>query len=219
MKRLGTDHIDIYRPARLDPAVPIEDTVGAVAELIQAGYVRHLGLSEMSAETVARANAVHPVVDLQIEYAVMTRGIEDDILPKLRALGVGVTAYGVLSRGLISTATVETGLKERPFFPRFTGENLTRNTQLVKQLAAIAQARGITVAQLAIAWVLGRGEDIVPLIGARRRDRLDETLGALDIVLTAGELAAIDALNLSASVAGTRYHESQMHMLDSEKKA
>ncbi len=218
LKRLGTDHIDIYRPARLDPNVPIEDTVGAIAELIKAGHVRYLGLSEVSAETVARANAVHPVADLQIEYSVMTRGIEAHILPKLRALGVGVTAYGVLSRGLISTATVEDKLKERPFFPRFTGDNLKRNTALVKKLAEIAQARGITVAQLAIAWALSRGEDIVPLIGARRRDRLKETLGALDVTLTQEELRAIDALHLDSETAGTRYATEQMAMLDSERK-
>jgi aryl-alcohol dehydrogenase-like predicted oxidoreductase len=217
LKRLKTDYIDIYRPARLDPGVPIEDTAGAVADLIKAGHVRYLGLSEVSAETVARAAKVHPVADLQIEYALVTRMIERDILPKLRALGVGVTAYGVLSRGLISTATVAGQMKERPFFPRFVGDNLRRNEALVKKLAEIAKARGITVAQLAIAWALGRGDDIVPLVGARRRDRLTEALGALDVTLGESELRAIDEAAPDGAVAGTRYHESQMAMLDSER--
>ncbi len=218
LKRLKTDYIDIYRPARLDPAVPIEDTVGAIADLIKAGHVRYLALSEVSAETVARAHKIHPVVDLQIEYALVTRMIERTILPNLRALGVGVTAYGVLSRGLISTATVQGGTTERPFFPRFTGDNLKHNEALVKKLAEIASAKGITVAQLAIAWVLGRGDDIVPLVGARRRDRLSEALGALDITLSDSELAAIDKVAPEGAIAGTRYHESQMAMLDSEKR-
>jgi aryl-alcohol dehydrogenase-like predicted oxidoreductase len=217
LKRLGTDYIDIYRPARLDPAVPIEETVGAIADMIKLGYVRHLALSEVSAETVARAAAVHPVVDLQIEYGVVTRMIEPRILPALRKLGVGVTAYGVLSRGLISTATVEGKTKEHPFFPRFTGENLARNTVLVRKLGEIASGRGITVAQLAIAWALGRGDDIVPLIGARTRVRLTEALGALDITLSDSELKAIDAIAPEGAVAGTRYHAEQMAMLDSEK--
>jgi aryl-alcohol dehydrogenase-like predicted oxidoreductase len=217
LKRLGVDHIDIYRPARLDPSVPIEDTAGAVADLIKAGYVRHLGLSEVSPATVKRAHAVTPVCDLQIEYALVTRGIERRILPALREMGIGVTAYGVLSRGLISTATVEGKTGERPYFPRFTGENLAKNTALVKTLAGIADGRGISVAQLAIAWVFGRGEDIVPLIGARRRERLAEALGALDISLSDSELAAIDAAAPDGAIAGTRYHESQMVMLDSEK--
>ena len=219
LKRLGVDYIDIYRPARLDPTVPIEDTVGAIADLVKAGYVRHLGLSEVSAETVARANVVLPVVDLQIEYALVTRMIEAHILPSLRKLGVGVTAYGVLSRGLISTATVDGKMRERPFFPRFVGDNLKSNVALVTKLGEIAKARGITVAQLAIAWVLGRGEDIIPLVGARRRDRLSEALGALDIVLTGSELKAIDAVAPEGSIAGTRYAAEQMHMLDSEKRA
>jgi len=217
LKRLGTDYIDIYRPARLDPTVPIEETVGAIADMIKLGYVRHLALSEVSAETVARAAAVHPVVDLQIEYGVVTRMIEPRILPALRKRGVGVTAYGVLSRGLISTATVEGKTKEHPFFPRFTGENLTRNTALVRKLGEIASARGITVAQLAIAWASGRGDDIVPLIGARTRVRLTEALGALDITLSDSELKAIDAVAPEGAVAGTRYHAEQMAMLDSEK--
>jgi len=217
LKRLGTDYIDIYRPARLDPSVPIEETAGAIADMIKLGYVRYLGLSEVSAETVARANAVHAIVDLQIEYGIVTRMIEPKILPGLRRLGVGVTAYGVLSRGLISTQTVEGGTKERPFFPRFTGDNLARNTALVKKLAEIAKSRNITVAQLAIAWALGRGDDIVPLVGARKRVRLEESLGALDVTLTKDEFAAIDKVAPEGSIAGTRYAEEQMTMLDSEK--
>jgi aryl-alcohol dehydrogenase-like predicted oxidoreductase len=217
LKRLGTDHIDIYRPARLDPKVPIEETVGAIADLIKKGYVRHIGLSEVGAETVRRANAVHPIVDLQIEYAVVTRMMEARILPVLRELGIGVTAYGVLSRGLISTATVEGNTKERPYFPRFVGENLKRNEALVRALGDIAAKRCVTVAQLAIAWALGRGDDIVPLVGARRRDRLTEALGALSITLTDEELRAIDAVAPEGAIAGTRYAEEQMHMLDSEK--
>jgi len=219
LQRLGTDYIDIYRPARLDPAVPIEDTVGAIADLVKAGYVRHLGLSEVSADTVARANAVLPVVDLQIEYALVTRMIEAHILPSLRKLGVGVTAYGVLSRGLISTATVAGEMRERPFFPRFVGDNLKSNVALVTKLGEIAKARGITVAQLAIAWVLGRGDDIVPLVGARRRERLTEALGALEIVLSESELKEIDKVAPEGAIAGTRYAAEQMHMLDSEKRS
>ena len=217
LKRLRTDHIDIYRPSRLDPAVPIEDTVGAIADMIKQGYVRYIGLSEVSAETVARANAVHPIVDLQIEYGIVTRMIEKKVLPGLRKLGVGVTAYGVLSRGLISTQTVEGQQKERPYFPRFTGDNLARNTALVKKLNEIAKGRGITVAQLAIAWAFGRGDDIVPLVGARKRVRLEEALGALEVKLSDGELKAIDAVAPDGAVAGTRYAPEMMALLDSEK--
>jgi len=215
LKRLGTDYIDIYRPARLDPHVPIEETVGAIADMIKIGYVRHLGLSEMSAETVARANAIHPVVDLQIEYGVVTRMVEKRILPGLRKLGV--TAYGVLSRGLISTQTVEGKTKEHPYLPRFTGENLKRNTVLVQKLNEIAKGRGITVAQLAVAWALGRGADIVPLVGARKRVRLEEVLKALGIELSESELKAIDEVAPEGAVAGARYGAEQMAMLDSEK--
>ena len=217
LKRLGTDHIDIYRPARLDPNVPIEETAGAIADLIKAGYVRHMGLSEVSVETVKRAHAVTPVADLQIEYSMITRMVERNILPGLRELGVGVTAYGVLSRGLISTATVTGQTAERLFFPRFTGDNLKKNTELVRALDNIAKDQSISVAQLAIAWVLSRGDDIVPLIGARTRARLRETLGALEIALNEGELAAIDAVVRDYAIAGARYAEHQMAMLDSEK--
>jgi aryl-alcohol dehydrogenase-like predicted oxidoreductase len=196
LTRLGTDYVDVYRLGRLDPAVPIEETVGAVAELAEAGYVRHLGLSEAGPETIRRAHGTHPVGDLQIEYSLVSRGIEGEILPTCRELGIGITAYGVLSRGLISGHwSPHRPLAPGDFrggMPRFSGENLDRNLALVEQLRAVADAKGTTVAQLAIAWVLSRGEDIVPLVGARRRDRLREALGALEIELTADEVAVIE---------------------------
>src|SRR5215208_1474461 len=183
LKRLNTDHVDIYRPARLDQNVPIEETVGAIKEMIGAGYVRHLGLSEASADTLRRAHAVHPVADLQIEYSIISRGIEAGILPAVRELGVGVTAYGVLSRGLLSENATESARNGgfRSHLPRFQGANLEHNLGLVEALRLIASEKGITVAQLAIAWVLSRGDDIVPLIGARRRTRLAESLAALRV--------------------------------------
>ena len=221
LKRLGTDHVDIYRPGRLDPAVPIEDTVGAIAELIQAGYVRHLGLSEVGAETVRRAHAVHPVADLQIEWSIISRGVERDILPTLRELGIGVTAYGVLSRGLLSEAAAdgETLGGFRSHLPRFRGENLRHNLELVGALRTIATERGITVPQLAIAWALARGGDVVPLVGTRRRDRLTEALGALDVALAPEELARIEQAVPPDAVRGERYAPEQMVMLDSERMA
>jgi aryl-alcohol dehydrogenase-like predicted oxidoreductase len=220
LRRLGTDHVDVYRPSRLSPEVPIEDVVGTLAELVQAGYVRHIGLSEVGADTLRRAVAVHPISDLQIEYSLISRGIEHDILPTARELGVGVTAYGVLSRGLISGhwTTERTGRSDfRSHLPRFSGENLDRNLALVEQLRRVAQAKRVTVAQVAIAWVLSRGSDIVPLVGARRRDRLAEALGALDIALTADDLTAIGAAVPAGEVAGTRYDQFQMSILDSER--
>jgi aryl-alcohol dehydrogenase-like predicted oxidoreductase len=222
LKRLGVDHIDIYRPARLDPNVPIEDTVGAIADLIKAGHVRHVGLSEVGAETIRRANSVHPVADLQIEYSVISRGIEDEILPTCRELGVGITAYGVLSRGLISGHwSKAAGAKGdlRVNYPRFQGENLERNLGLVEALRRIAEARGATPAQIAIAWVLSRGEDIVPLIGARRRDRLEEALGTLDVRLDKSDLREIERAVPPGAAAGERYAPAQMAMLDSERAA
>lgn len=222
LKRLGVNHIDIYRPARLDPAVPIEDTIGAIAELVQAGYVRHIGLSEVGAATIRRAARVHPIVDLQIEYSLISRGIEDEILPTCRELGIGITAYGVLSRGLISghwTADRQTGKDIRSFSPRFLGENLTHNLALVNALRAVAEARGVTVAQAAIAWVAAQGPDIVPLIGARRRDRLAEALGSLNAMLTDSDLAALEAAVPKGSAAGDRYAAPQMATLDSERGA
>jgi aryl-alcohol dehydrogenase-like predicted oxidoreductase len=223
LRRLGTDYIDIYRPARVDPAVPIEDTVGAIAEAIKAGHVRHLGLSEAGAETIRRAHAVQPVVDLQIEYSLLSRNVEDSILPTCRELGIGITAYGVLSRGLISGHwSKDRGLGKgdfRAFSPRFQGENLDRNLALVDALRAVAEEKNATVAQVAIAWVLSRGEDIVPLIGARRRERLSEALGALDVTLTTADLARIEQAIPRGAAAGERYPAPAMAHLDSEQRA
>ncbi len=221
LRRLGTEYVDIYRPARVDPAVPIEETVGAIADMIEAGYVRQVGLSEAGAETLRRAHAVHPIADLQIEYSLLSRGIEAEILPACRQLGVGVTAYGVLTRGLLSghwsreRAGAPHDFRSRS--PRFSGENLDRNLALVEALRAIAEARGATVAQVAIGWVLSRGTDIVPLIGARRRDRLSESLAALDLDLTADDLARIERAVPAGAAAGDRYDARQMAMLDSER--
>jgi aryl-alcohol dehydrogenase-like predicted oxidoreductase len=219
LQRLGTDYVDLYQPARLDPRVPIEDTVGAIAEMIEAGFVRYLGLSEMGAATIRRAHAVHPVTALQIEYSLMSRGIEAQILPAVRELGIGVTAYGVLSRGLLSAASArEIGPDDpRARFPRFRAENLGRNLDLLAALEKIAQEHGVSTAQLAIAWVLSRGTDIVPLIGTKRRDRLAEALGALSLRLDPADLAALEAAVPPGQVAGDRYDPGQMAALDSEK--
>ncbi|MFH9722031.1 aldo/keto reductase [Streptomyces sp. NPDC017254] len=224
LQRLGTDHIDIYRIARVDPDVPIEETVGAIAELVEAGHVRHIGLSEVGADTLRRAATVAPIADLQIEYSLISRSIEEKILPAARELGIGVTAYGVLSRGLISghfTRDRELAANDfRGMSPRFQGENLQRNLDLVDRLRALAEAKGVTVAQTAIAWVLAQAErqgvDIVPLVGARRRDRLTEALGALDVTLDAADLAAIEEAVPAGAAAGERYPAAQMAHLDSE---
>jgi aryl-alcohol dehydrogenase-like predicted oxidoreductase len=220
LQRLGVDYIDIYRPARLDPNVPIEDTVGAIADMVKAGYVRHVGLSEVGAASIRRAALVHPIADLQIEYSLISRGIEGEILSTCRELGIGVTAYGVLSRGLISghwqTAQNLSGSDFRAHSPRFQGENAERNLQLVEALRRIAEAKGVSVAQIAIAWVAAQGKDIVPLVGARRRDRLTEALGALDVVLTPDDLSAIEHAVPKGAAAGDRYAAAQMAHLDSE---
>ncbi|MFJ6629881.1 aldo/keto reductase [Streptomyces sp. NPDC091376] len=220
LQRLGTDHIDVYRIARLDPDVPVEETVGAIAELVEAGHVRHIGMSEVGAETLRRAASVAPICDLQIEYSLISRGIEDAILPTARELGIGITAYGVLSRGLISghfTGDRKLAANDfRGMSPRFQGENLRHNLDLVEQLRKIAEQKGVSVAQIAIAWVLSRGEDIVPLVGARRRDRLSEALGALDVTLDAADLEAIERAVPMGAAAGERYPEGQMAHLDSE---
>jgi len=220
LRRLGTDHVDIYRPSRISPEVPIEDVVGALAELVQAGHIRHIGLSEVGAESVRKAAAVHPISDVQIEYSLISRGPEAALLPALRELGVGLTAYGVLSRGLISGHWSKERAAQPDFrsgLPRFSGDNLDRNLALVEELRRIAEAKGVTVAQIAIAWVLSRGEDVVPLVGARRRDRLTEALGGLDVDLIADDLAAIEAAVPADEVAGTRYDAFQMSILDSER--
>ncbi|MEV0823682.1 aldo/keto reductase [Nonomuraea rubra] len=209
LTRLGTDHVDIYRPARLDRAVPIEETVGAIKEMIDAGYVRHIGLSEVDAETIRRAHAVHPIADLQIEYSLLSRAVEADVLPTLRELGIGLTAYGVLGRGLLSghwAAGHTTGPGDmRGHSPRFSGGNLEHNLALVDALRSIAEAKGCTVAQLAIAWVAAQGVDIVPLAGARTRERLAEALPAVDLVLTADELAEIEKAVPRGAARGDRY--------------
>ena len=220
LQRLGTEYVDLYQPARLDPNVPIEDTVGAIAELVQAGYVRHIGLSEMGADTIRRARAVSPITALQIEYSLISRGIEAEILPTVRELGIGVTAYGVLSRGLLDTSTARSlGASDpRSRFPRFQGGNLERNRALVEQLEKVAQETGATAAQVAMAWVLSRGTDIIPLIGTKRRQRLRESLAALDLTLTEAELARIEASIPADRVAGSRYDAAQMTALDSERR-
>ena len=217
LRRLGTDFIDLYQPSRLDPSVPIEETVGAIAELVKAGYVRHVGVSEMSAATVRRANAVHPIAALETEYGVLTRDIEDGTLPAVRELGVSVVAYGVLSRGLIGTQPGQfaaPGDSRGSYFPRFQGDNLKKNVRLIDALAEIAAEKDATAAQLAIAWVLAQGVDIVPLAGTRRRDRLREALGALEIRLTAEDLARIDQAVPAGAVAGERYDAHGMKMVN-----
>jgi pyridoxine 4-dehydrogenase len=220
LQRLGTEHVDIYRLGRVDPAVPIEDTVGAIAAMIDAGWVRHVGLSEAGAETLRRAHATHPVADLQIEYSLLSRGIEAEILPTCRELGVGVTAYGVLARGLLGGAWSRRGAAPgdmRARMPRFRPENLEHNLALVDALRPIAEEKGATVAQLAVGWVLSRGQDIVPLVGTTRRDRLAEAIGAVGLELTEADLAAIEHAAPPGAVAGERYDERQMAMLDSEQ--
>lgn len=223
LRRLGTDYVDIYRPARLDPGVPIEDTVGAIADMQRAGHVRQIGLSEVGAATLRRAHAAHPIADLQIEYSLISRGIEAEILPACRELGVGVTAYGVLSRGLLSghwskeQATAPQDFRSHS--PRFSGANLDRNLALVEALREVADAKGVTVAQLAVAWVLARGPDIVPLVGARRRESLDEALGSLAVSLSADDLARIEAAVPPGAAAGERYNAQGMAQLDSERRA
>jgi aryl-alcohol dehydrogenase-like predicted oxidoreductase len=222
LQRLGVDNIDIYRPARLDPAVSIEETVGAIADMVKAGYVKYIGLSEVGSDTIRRAHAVHPIVDVQIEYSLIARGIENDILKTCRELGIGITAYGVLSRGLISGHWSKDRSSARDFrlaSPRFQGSNLDANLALVEPLRAIANELGATPAQVAIAWVAAQGNDIVPLVGARRRDRLTEALGALDVKLTPAHLAALAKAFPPDVASGTRYHAEQMAHLDSEKRA
>lgn len=219
LQRLGVDYIDVYRPARLDPNVPIEDTIGAIADMVKAGYVKHIGLSEVGSATVRRAAAVHPIADLQIEYSLISRGIEDGILQTCRELGISITAYGVLSRGLISghwqkDAAAPTDF--RTHSPRFQGENVDKNLALVESLKTIADNKGASVAQIAIAWVAAQGKDIVPIVGARRRDRLTESLGSIELTLTQDDMAAIESALPKGSASGTRYAAAQMAHLDSE---
>ncbi|MEV4099423.1 aldo/keto reductase [Nonomuraea sp. NPDC049649] len=220
LRRLGTDHIDIYRPARLDPGVPIEDTVGAIAELVQAGYVRHIGLSEVGAATLRRAAAVHPISDLQIEHSLLSRDIEAEVLPVARSLGIGVTAYGVLSRGLLSghwNPGRDLAADDfRTHSPRFQGENLRHNLALADALRGVAEHKGITTAQAAIAWVAAQGEDIVPLVGARTRARLAESLAAGEVEFTEQELTTIEQAIPAGAAAGLRYAPRQLPRLDGD---
>jgi aryl-alcohol dehydrogenase-like predicted oxidoreductase len=217
LTRLGVDHVDIYRPARLDPAVPIEDTVGAIADLVKAGYVRAIGLSEVGPDTIRRANAVHPIADVQLEYSLISRGPEDRIFPLVAELGIGVTAYGVLSRGLLSGSTTTAPGDFRAHLPRFRGENRERNERLVGVLRRLAAEKTLQPSQLAVAWVLAKGDGIVPVVGARTRAQLADSLGALAVTLSADDLLRIEEAVPASAVAGTRYDERQMQMLDSER--
>jgi aryl-alcohol dehydrogenase-like predicted oxidoreductase len=217
LKRLGVDVIDVYRPARLDPAVRIEDTVGAIADLVKEGYVRHVGLSEVGVETIRRASAVHPIVDLQIEYAIATRKPEEAIFPALTELGISATLYGVFSRGLL-TGSKPTGAGDfRAHLPRFTGDNRATNDAVVENLRRFAADRGMTPAQLALAWVLAKQPSFVPVVGARTRKQIDDALDTLDKPLSASDVAAVAELVPAAAIAGTRYAEEQMKHLDSER--
>ena len=222
LRRLGTDYVDLYQPARVTPEVPIEDTIGAIAEMVAAGYVRHIGLSEAGADTLRRAHAVHPVASLQIEWSLLSRGVEAEILPTARELGVAINPYGALSRGLLSghwsRERSERGRDFRGHLPRFTGENLDRNLALVEELRRVADDKNVTVAQLAVAWVLARGEDVVPLVGARNRKQLGESLGALAVTLSADDLSRIERAAPAGAAAGSRYDAGQMAMLDSERR-
>jgi aryl-alcohol dehydrogenase-like predicted oxidoreductase len=211
LARLGVDYIDIYRPSRHDPSVPIEETVGAIADCVKAGWVRAVGLSEVGAETIRRAHTVHPINDLQIEYSLISRGPEAKIFPVLRELGISVTAYGVLSRGLLSGSRPKGKGDYRSYLPRFSADQ----GPVLAALGQIAADKGITPSQLAIAWVLSRGDDIVPLIGSRTRAQLTESLAALQVSFSPSELAHIESTMPPAI--GSRYQEEQMRRLDSER--
>ena len=217
LQRLRTGHIDIYRLARLDPNVPIEDTVGAIADLIRAGLVRFVGLSEVGAATIRRAHATHPICDLQIEYSLISRSVERKILPTLNELGIAVTAYGVLSRGLLSGSQVGGKGDFRAHFPRFSGPNYERNRSMLEALNDVAVTKGVTPSQIAIAWVLGRGENIVPVVGARTRTQLQEALGAIQVTLSSDESQRLEEIFDESKIAGARYGEAQMETLDSER--
>ncbi len=214
LRRLGVDYVDLYYPSRVDPNVPVEETIGAIGDLIRQGKVRYAGLSEASAATVRRAHAAHPISALQIEYSLWSRDPEDEVLPALRELGIGLVAYGALSRGLfggLMTATPDDG---RRAFPRFQGQNLASNLKLMDTLRELATAKGATPSQLALAWVLAKGRDIVPIIGTRRRAHLDENLSALDLKLSASDLERIEREIPRGAVAGERYPGPIMHTLN-----
>jgi aryl-alcohol dehydrogenase-like predicted oxidoreductase len=223
LKRLGVDYVDLYQPARIDPSVPIEDTVGAIAEMVKAGYVRHIGLSEASSATIRRAMAVHPIAALQIEYSLVSRSIEAEILPTVRELGISVTAYGVYSRGLLagsvpSQQSIARG-DIRGHFPRFQGENLAKNQEIVLKLQAIARQKGVSAAQLALGWILTKGREIIPLVGARTRAQLSEALATRKLSFSPSEIMALERAVPADSVSGERYAVEQMRTLDSEPKA
>ena len=217
LKRLGVDVIDVYRPARLDPIVPIEDTVGAIADLVKAGYVRHIGLSEVGVDTIRRAHKVHPIVDLQIEYALVTRKPEATIFPALTELGISATLYGVFSRGLLAGAKPASKGDYRTFLPRFAGDNGAKNQELVAAIQRFARERSLTAGQLLIAWTLARQPAFVPIVGTKTRAQLDDALGALDRPLSKDDVAALEALVPPGAIAGDRYATEQMRHLDSEK--
>ena len=223
LKRLGVDYVDLYQPARVDPSVPIEDTVGAIAEMVKAGYVRHVGLSEASSATIRRAVGVHPIAALQIEYSLISRGMETQILPTVRELGMSVTAYGVYSRGLLtgSVPSKESTARGdiRGHFPRFQGENLAKNQEMILKLQTIARQKGVGVAQLALGWILTKGNEIIPLVGARTRVQLNEALETLSLSFSASDVAALENAIPAESVAGERYAVEQMRTLDSERKS
>jgi aryl-alcohol dehydrogenase-like predicted oxidoreductase len=217
LKRLGVDVIDVYRPARLDANVPIEETIGAIAELVKAGYVRHIGLSEVGVETIRRASKVHPIVDLQIEYAVITRGPEDAIFPVLAELGISATLYGVLSRGLLTASKIGGKGDFRAYLPRFSGDAGARNAEAVARFKAFSGDHGMTPAQLSVAWVLAKQPSLVPVLGSRTRKQLHEVLGALEKPLSPADVAAVEAILPKDAIAGTRYTADQMKHLDSER--
>jgi aryl-alcohol dehydrogenase-like predicted oxidoreductase len=217
LKRLGVDHVDVYRPARLDPAVPIEETIGAISELVKAGWVRAIGLSEVGVDTIRRAQKVHPIVDVQLEYSIVSRSPEAKIFPFVREAGIAVTAYGILSRGLLAGSLPAATGDFRARLPRFSGENLSRHRKLVETIESLAADKGIKPAQLAIAWVLAKGEHIIPVIGARTRTQLADALGAVDVTLSAAEVARIEEAVPASAIAGDRYDAHQMRALDSER--
>jgi aryl-alcohol dehydrogenase-like predicted oxidoreductase len=215
LNRLGTEYVDVYRPARLDPAVPIEETIGAIAELVKAGYVRSIGLSEVGPETIRRAAKVHPIADLQIEYSLASRDPEDAIFPVLAELAIGATLYGVLSRGLLSASPVTAG-DARAHMPRFSGANREANDKLVAGLQALAARWGITPSQLAIGWVLSKQPSFVPTLGMRKLEQLDEALSARP--LTAQQVSEVEASVPRGAIAGPRYPAAHLAALDSEKR-
>ncbi|MEU1730731.1 aldo/keto reductase [Streptosporangium sp. NPDC020145] len=208
LRRLGVDHIDLYYLHRRDPQVPIEDTVGAMAELVAQGKVGRIGLSEVSADTLRRAHATHPIAALQSEYSLFTRGLETEILPAARELGVALVAYSPISRGLLGGLGTGDRLPDDDFrrhLPRFAGENGSRNEELAAEVHKIAEEAGCTPAQLSLAWLLGRGEDVIPIPGTKRLRYLEENAASVDVTLTADQLAALDAAVPPDSVKGDRY--------------